>query len=82
MEPFGRWRVDWSHGYRWRGMGGRTEAEADAALGPDLGAVQPAEEAACIACAGIGAGHRRVPLREAARLGRIRKRSSERPVTW
>ena len=28
------------------------------------------------------AGHRRRPLREAARLGRIRKRSSERPVTW
>ena len=63
-------------------MGGRPEAEADAALGPDLGTVQPAEEAAGIACAGIVAGHRRRPVPEAARLGRIRKRSSERPVTW
>jgi hypothetical protein len=36
--------------------------------GPDLGAVPPAEYAACIACAGIVAGHRRGPLREAARI--------------
>ena len=63
-------------------MGGRPEAKADAALEPDLGAVRPPEEAACIACAGIAAGYRRHPLPKAARLGRIRKRSSERPVTW
>ena len=49
--------------------------------GPDLGAVPPAEDAACIACVGIVAGHRRFPLREAARLGLIRKRRSERLVT-
>ena len=63
-------------------IGGRPEAETDTALGPDLGTVQPPEEAAGIPWAGIVAGHRRRPLPESARLGCIRKRSSERPVTW
>ena len=62
-------------------MSGRPKAKADAALGPDLGAVRPMEDAAAIAWAGIAAGHRRRPVREAGALGRIRKRSSERPVT-